>query len=144
MKKNLNFFFKKTKQFIKNEKKNLFFLMDLHHPSQIWTVAIKQILKKNLKMRWRSNLQTRSPHISMEIHVRRFSFSDCISANQSHPSTSYSNEIPSTLYHRSLSRCQTEVNESQMSIGERSYKKYRKLLENEIDLERKSSNLPCS
>ncbi|KAL5839251.1 hypothetical protein ACOSQ3_011959 [Xanthoceras sorbifolium] len=69
-----------------------------------------------------------------------FPFYDCISTDQSHQSTSYSNAIPSTLRRRSLSRRLTQVNDSKTSIGERSYKSYRKLIENELDLERKSES----
>ncbi|KAK1557834.1 hypothetical protein Q3G72_032791 [Acer saccharum] len=70
-----------------------------------------------------------------------FLFYDCNSTDQSHPSTSVSNEIPaSTLRRRSLSRRRTEVDDSKTSFGERSYKSYRKSIENEIDLERKSES----
>ncbi|KAI9198859.1 hypothetical protein LWI28_023171 [Acer negundo] len=70
-----------------------------------------------------------------------FPFYDCNCNDQSHPSTSDSNEIPaSTLRRRSLSRRRTEVDDSKTSFGERSYKIYRKLIENEIDLERKSES----
>ncbi|KAK2642582.1 hypothetical protein Ddye_024345 [Dipteronia dyeriana] len=71
-----------------------------------------------------------------------FPIYDCISSDdQSHPSTSDANEIPSsTLRRRSLSRRRTEVNDSKTSFGERSYKTYRKLIENELDLERKSES----
>ncbi|TXG47703.1 hypothetical protein EZV62_026997 [Acer yangbiense] len=70
-----------------------------------------------------------------------FLFNDCNSTDQSHPSTSVSNEIPaSTFRRRSLSRRRTEVDDSKTSFGERSYKNYRKLIENEIDLERKSES----
>ena len=70
-----------------------------------------------------------------------FPFYDCISTDQSHPSKSVSNEIPaSTLRRRSHSRRRTEVDDSKTSFGERSYNIYRKLIETEIDLERKSES----
>ncbi|KAK3206738.1 hypothetical protein Dsin_020784 [Dipteronia sinensis] len=66
-----------------------------------------------------------------------FPFYDCISTDQSYPSTL--DEIPSsTLRRRSLSGRRTELDDSKTNFGERSYKIYRTLIENEIDLERKS------